>query len=1212
MNVSTRLLITAVAVATVTLGLLPSAEAQMPGGVHSAKVVRPHVMLALDTSGSMEWRVATFADGDDRMPTCKMSTGEFERSRWLTAVEVLTGSYIGYKCQQRTRGGQRAGYFIPHIGLGDTVLQEDDGLMDIYDEEIEFGLMTMDNEPSSRTDVVGGYSYPGGGDVIAPGHTRRTYGLDSTQGIEWTKVADPSCEFFWNVGARRPPTVDGITIEDFPGAMIPHDFIPVDAVEPYYRARNAAVQQELLEVWPYWSSPIAALLDDAQYYFGNHPGLAPAVDGVGDCYADCRDRHVILITDGIPNQDGRPECLFSIEGSPPEPGVCPYPEAHEAALALFNDGVQVHVIGFSAVDDTTDVLDDDGNVIDVISEIWRIGMYGWGGAESGCPEDEEGNRECALYADDADELRAALGRIFDRIIEGSTSHTRTATVNSVISDSMGQYQIFSSMEVSVGGTWEGNLERVTYTCSQDDDGDWELERDADVFNFADEGLDEISITDHSTRRLFTVNPNNSISPLATATTLGPGGTNFITLDDTNLSHTDFDVRDENARQEVLDWMHGVEGTVRAERRLGAIYHSTPVIIGPPSMELPLTSYNVGPHISAGDTFEDGDQIGFRQLYARRPHIIYAATMDGILHAFDLHAENTSGNNPELWGFVPPMLLDLLDDQRRTQMFLLDGNITVRDVRLWKANEVGTDPDDPSLEEWATILVMGLRYGGGVRGYFALDVTAPETGASAPGSQNQADDNGPMRQPADPPYGQPFLRWQITSDTVLPASTGYAYESLRSFAGLGQTYGRPAFGTVVVEDGSDAGETGVVILPGGRRPSGEDNPAVGCGLYIVDASDGRLIRWLHPDDASCSIDEGEPLCEYTPSTSFDCQFVGTPLPLGGVPGEVTTRIFVGDSRGTLYRADLSDPDPSEWTVEPFFSLYEEDEASPQPIMEAPAAARDHRGLVTLVFGTGNPDDLQGRPVNRMASVTEMFDFGGLTDTEDPIVGGDHTCHLDWGDVTPDFEGTLFSLPTQCTTTDRVFPWVNWALNMDPSSVYSTANLDGVSGGTNSPFVVGERLMGSPVIFNETTYFTTFVPGADPDNCCMPGHGRILGIHYLGDETDDPTDTTDVLRSLEDRDLSIEVGTMDDNELSYGLAIVRRPSCVELTQEDTGEWVPRLETAGEAEYDIVAHNNSAPEDAIDADTDVPETGFLELELPAPPLQCRPDSWVSIFGI
>ena len=70
---------------------------------------------------------------------------------------------------------------------------------------------------------------------------------------------------------------------------------------------------------------------------------------------------------------------------------------------------------------------------------------------------------------------------------------------------------------------------------------------------------------------------------------------------------------------------------------------------------------------------------------------------------------------ELWGFIPPILLDELDDTMISHQWMVDGTPVVQDV-ITARTGVG------SAADWRTVLVMGFRQG--AKGFFALDVTDP--------------------------------------------------------------------------------------------------------------------------------------------------------------------------------------------------------------------------------------------------------------------------------------------------------------------------------------------------------------------------------------------------------------------------------------------------------------------------------------------------------
>jgi hypothetical protein len=153
---------------------------------------------------------------------------------------------------------------------------------------------------------------------------------------------------------------------------------------------------------------------------------------------------------------------------------------------------------------------------------------------------------------------------------------------------------------------------------------------------------------------------------------------------------------------LIDW---VRGNNPYSWKLGDIFHSWPVCVGPPS-----------PHF-----FDEGyDQ--FKIDKAHRNKIILAGANDGMLHAFDAGTycaagdTFTDGTGNELWGFIPNYLLPRLKDLKIEHGYYVDGTPVVFDA--WFSSGPSDATKDP--DEWKTVLICGERRAGDH--YFALDVT----------------------------------------------------------------------------------------------------------------------------------------------------------------------------------------------------------------------------------------------------------------------------------------------------------------------------------------------------------------------------------------------------------------------------------------------------------------------------------------------------------
>jgi Tfp pilus tip-associated adhesin PilY1 len=153
---------------------------------------------------------------------------------------------------------------------------------------------------------------------------------------------------------------------------------------------------------------------------------------------------------------------------------------------------------------------------------------------------------------------------------------------------------------------------------------------------------------------------------------------------------------------LIDW---VRGTNPYGWKLGDIFHSWPVCVGPPS-----------PHF-----FDEGyDQ--FKIDKAHRAKMIFAGANDGMLHAFDAGTYDatgdsfTDGTGNESWAFIPSYLLPRLKNLRTEHGYYVDGTPIVFDA--WFSSGPSDDTKDP--DEWKTVLLCGERRAGDH--YFALDVT----------------------------------------------------------------------------------------------------------------------------------------------------------------------------------------------------------------------------------------------------------------------------------------------------------------------------------------------------------------------------------------------------------------------------------------------------------------------------------------------------------
>lgn len=506
---------------------------------------------------------------------------------------------------------------------------------------------------------------------------------------------------------------------------------------------------------------------------------------------------------------------------------------------------------------------------------------------------------------------------------------------------------------------------------------------------------------------------------------------------------------------------------RAGNAFGGVYHATPAVVGPPASLLHDDSYDqfsttTGVAACSASTVAAGT--------ACRQQLVYAATTDGLLHAF--WSDILTNNNNEQWAMVPPAVLpNLLSSYPASDKFLLDGSPVVKDV-VWDRPQGSTTGTGPlGTNPWSTMLVAG--FGPQQVGYYAIDITKPTASSVSPVN---ATTPGPV------------FRWQMTT---MPTTNQPLF---------GQYGATPAITTVFV--GSPPHEVGVAILPGGRNSS-PTTPATptpgGCKRATVLGGDvSQVGAYAYRTNVQCwganglaadpvvgrsvtvvRLDTGAVLATFmraADAPANDTLFkagliVNTPLdsPMTGTPavypqdvGADGTQVFIGDYDGTLWKFDLSNTDPTQWTGKLFFDLYN------GTVETASTAWSDGQPialpLVTSLSPTGQ------LVVNVASGSQDQFTRTGLY--------------------------LVYSLEETVQTssgTSALRSLVNWYL----SSSNDTSLTPPAPQLTAQPGVMGpgERVSGPMVVFDGTLYFATYQAPAAAALSCTAGDGHLWGRNYI---------------------------------------------------------------------------------------------------------------------
>ena len=200
----------------------------------------------------------------------------------------------------------------------------------------------------------------------------------------------------------------------------------------------------------------------------------------------------------------------------------------------------------------------------------------------------------------------------------------------------------------------------------------------------------------------------------------------------------FNVSSDGEAADIVDFIRGKEGisgfrnrTIDSKAwRLGDIVNSTPLVL-----DKPTGNYDV--------RYNDPTYTAFKVKYENRRRMVYVGANDGLLHAFnagfwnpanqkfELKNDGNEVEHPlgaEIWAYAPENLLpDLkwLTAADYSHIYYVDGAPQAFDVNIFPS-------DDVHPNGWGTILVVGMRLGGGpISGefrsaYIVLDITDPES------------------------------------------------------------------------------------------------------------------------------------------------------------------------------------------------------------------------------------------------------------------------------------------------------------------------------------------------------------------------------------------------------------------------------------------------------------------------------------------------------
>jgi hypothetical protein len=411
-------------------------------------------------------------------------------------------------------------------------------------------------------------------------------------------------------------------------------------------------------------------------------------------------------------------------------------------------------------------------------------------------------------------------------------------------------------------------------------------------------------------------------------------------------------------------------------KLGDIFHSEPLMIGPP---------NYFQYLSANLN----NYATFASTHQFRRKVLAVGANDGFLHLFDAGVWNRDaggtfdstwdlGTGREIAAYAPASIMSgnfpaLLNIPPRPQYFV-DGSMGKADVFI----DVAGDPTGPT-RIWRSVIVGGLRQGG--NSVWALDVTQPDK-IDAQGVKTASKDNAPDCLNGGGggcgPTGAttrkyPEILWETTDNTI---------------PRMGQTWSRPTVGRIRVLDGGTGASKDkyVAIFGGGFDPNYRPgDPLVmadqvcpptcparkataGRAIYIVDVETGKILTKItQGNDSSAGTVDFPPMPAPPSAVDFDDD------------GYLDVA-YIGDVNGRMWRVDLT-PDSassrgicnscetSAQTVTGYspFAIYDAattDGSTPstqpnEPIFQDPGVVFVNGGVrpsLGIAFGTGDRAEL----------------------------------------------------------------------------------------------------------------------------------------------------------------------------------------------------------------------------------------------------------------
>ncbi|WP_275096396.1 pilus assembly protein [Sedimenticola hydrogenitrophicus] len=511
------------------------------------------------------------------------------------------------------------------------------------------------------------------------------------------------------------------------------------------------------------------------------------------------------------------------------------------------------------------------------------------------------------------------------------------------------------------------------------------------------------------------------------------------FNNTNVSTAALGAADDTERDAIINWILGTDNTTPAERTAGEVrpsihgdvIHSTPAVVN----------------------FSRVNQIAGVNTVVSERFVTFYGSNDGTFRAVEGGTDDSKGI--ELWSFVPSEFLGGLKRIRdnttlinvpsipgdsNNKPYFFDGSIGVLATDL---NGDGDHKDTVGGEAEKVHLFISLRRGG--RYIYALDVTDPD---------------------------DPVLLWQKGCNSAGTCDTGYAE--------LGQTWSKPNVVPINLLTNSpnpgDTERTDVLVFGAGYAPLADDawpagTATQGRGILVVKAENGEVL-WQAgpaPTGATHNVTVTDMLYSIPSDISVLTNTASNP--------STADRAYVGDTGGNVWRLDMSNSDPNNWSIIKMASLAGKTTAETNDLSNTTTAGQHKRKFLF-------PPDIV---------LADGFDaiLIGSGDREHPLDANEVYDIQSWatsalgGEIVDRFFMIKDTASTR--TADDLVDVTDMSQSVDASSLGWFITLS-----------EGEKVVSGSVTTSEATFFNTSQPPTatiDPNTCAGNlGIARFYAVNY----------------------------------------------------------------------------------------------------------------------